>query len=69
MTWISVISATRDARWCLDVEADISYGSTERQKLDVYTLKNSVGKKGEVNFSFKQKGFGKGGGGHSVLFI
>ena len=70
VTSISVISATRDAKWCLDVESDISYGSTERQKLDVYTQKDSAGKKGQKNLSLKHVGGGGGGGGgYSVLCI
>ncbi|XP_070176573.1 kynurenine formamidase-like [Littorina saxatilis] len=48
---------TREAKWCLDVEADISYGSTEKQKLDVYTQKNSAGKKGSPIFAYIQGGF------------
>ncbi|XP_076436349.1 kynurenine formamidase-like [Babylonia areolata] len=49
--------ATREARWCLDVETDITYGSTPRQKLDVYTQKNSAGKKGSPFFVVLHGGY------------
>ena len=68
VTSISVISATRDAKWCLDVESDISYGSTERQKLDVYTQKDSAGKKGQKNLSLKHVCVCGGGGEGGILY-
>lgn len=49
--------ACREAQWCLDVESDISYGPTERQKLDVYTKKNSAGQKGSPFFVYIHGGY------------
>lgn len=49
--------ATREAQWCLDVETDISYGPSPKQKLDVYTQKNSSGKKGSPIFVYLHGGY------------
>ncbi|KAK7497001.1 hypothetical protein BaRGS_00011737, partial [Batillaria attramentaria] len=46
----TTFEGSREAQWCLDVELDVSYGPTERQKLDVYTQKNSAGQKGSPIF-------------------
>ncbi|KAL8559791.1 hypothetical protein ACOMHN_030127 [Nucella lapillus] len=53
----TVTDKTREAQWVLDVETDIAYGSSERQKLDVYTQKNSAGKKGSPFFVFIHGGY------------
>lgn len=53
----TVSDGSREAQWCLNVDADISYGPTERQKLDIYSQKNSAVKKGAPIFVFLHGGY------------
>ncbi|XP_025114029.1 kynurenine formamidase-like isoform X2 [Pomacea canaliculata] len=46
----TVTDASREAQWCLAVESGISYGNSEKQKLDIYTQKNTSGAKKGVPF-------------------
>ncbi|KAK7095064.1 hypothetical protein V1264_006525 [Littorina saxatilis] len=48
---------TSEAKRCLEVKAGISYGSTDKQKLDVYSRKNSAGKKGSPIFVYIHGGY------------